>query len=99
MIPPNPVDLLSSDSTQKVVRYLQGQFNTVIIDSPASLTTIDASILGSMVDGVVLIVGAEGLRRRHLLRVADQLRSKGRILGVALNFVQEKEIMRYSYYE
>jgi polysaccharide biosynthesis transport protein len=93
MIPPNPVDLLSSDSTLELMRYLRERFNTVIIDSPASLTTIDASILGSMVDGVVLIVGAEGLRRRHLLRVADQLRSKGRILGVALNFVQEKEMM------
>jgi succinoglycan biosynthesis transport protein ExoP len=100
MIPPNPVDLLSSDSAQEVIRYLQERFNTVIIDSPASLTTIDASILGSMADGVVLIVGAEGIRRRHFLRVADQLRSKGRILGVALNFVQEKEIMPYySYYE
>ena len=71
----------------------------MIIDSPASLSTIDASVLGSMVDGVVLIVGAEGIRRRHLLRVADQLRSKGRILGIALNFVPGKEIMHYSYYE
>jgi len=95
MIPPNPIDLLSSDRTQEVIGYLQKRFNTVIIDSPASQTTIDASILESMVDGVVLIVGAEGIRRRHLLRVADQLRSKGRILGVALNLVQEKEKMHY----
>jgi hypothetical protein len=56
--------------------------------------------LGSLVDGIVLIVGAEGTRRRHLLRVADQLRGKGRILGIALNRVQQKEIMHYySYYE
>jgi capsular exopolysaccharide synthesis family protein len=100
MVPPNPVDLLSSDRTQEVIRYLQERFNTVIIDSPASPTTIDASILGSLVDGIVLIVGAEGTRRRHLLRVADQLRGKGRILGIALNRVQQKEIMHYySYYE
>jgi len=100
MVPPNPVDLLSSDRTQEVIRYLQERFNTVIIDSPASPTTIDASILGSLVDGIVLIVGAEGTRRRHLLRVADQLRGKGRILGIALNRVQQKGIMHYySYYE
>jgi tyrosine-protein kinase len=95
MIPPNPVDLLSSDSTLDVIRYLQKRFNTVIIDSPASFTTIDASVLGSMVDGTVLIVGVENTRRRHLLRVVDQLRSRGRILGVALNFVQAKEKMHY----
>ncbi len=100
MIPPNPVDLLSSGSTPKVIRYLQERFGTVIIDSPASLTTIDASVLGSMVDGIVLIVGAESIRRRHLLRAVDQLRSRGRILGVVLNFVQEKEMANYySYYE
>ena len=100
MMPPNPVDLLSSDSTQDVIRHLQKRFNTVIIDSPASFATIDASVLGSMVDGILLIVGVENTRRRDLLRVVDQLRSRGRILGVALNYVQANEKMQhYSYYE
>jgi polysaccharide biosynthesis transport protein len=100
MMPPNPVDLLSSDSTQDVIRHLQKRFNTVIIDSPASFATIDASVLGSMVDGILLIVGVENTRRRDLLRVVDQLRSRGRILGVALNYVQANEKMHhYSYYE
>jgi polysaccharide biosynthesis transport protein len=100
MMPPNPVDLLSSDSTQDVIRHLQKRFNTVIIDSPASFATIDASVLGSMVDGILLIVGVENTRRRDLLRVVDQLRSRGRILGVALNYVQANENKQhYSYYE
>jgi Mrp family chromosome partitioning ATPase len=72
----------------------------VIIDSPASSATIDASVLGSMVDGILLIVGVENTRRRDLLRVVDQLRSRGRILGVALNYVQANEkTHHYSYYE
>ena len=100
MMPPNPVDLLSSDSTLDVIRHLQKRFNTVIIDSPASFATIDASVLGSMVDGILLIVGVENTRRRDLLRVVDQLRSRGRILGVALNYVQANEKgQHYSYYE
>ena len=98
LIPPNPVDLLSSYNTPEVMRYLRERFNTVIIDSPASLATIDASVLGSMVDGIVLIVGAESIRRRDLLRVVEQLRSKGRILGVALNLVQKKEVAPYYYH-
>lgn len=100
MIPPNPVDLLSSDSTPKLIRYLKERFNTVIIDSPATLATIDSSVLGSMVDGILLIVDARSIRRRHLLRVVDRLRSRGRILGVTLNFSQKKEAVHYySYYE
>jgi len=100
MAPPNPVDLLSSGSTPELIRSLKERFNTVIIDSPAALATIDASVLGSMVDGILLIVDAQSTRRRNLLRVVDQLRSTGRILGVTLNFVQEKEAVHYyPYYE
>ena len=98
MIPPNPVDLLSSGSTPELIRYLKERFNTVIIDSPATLANIDSSVLGSMVDGILLIVDAQSTRRRDLLRVVDQLQREGRILGVTLNFVQDKEAMHYSSY-
>ena len=99
MVPPNPADLLNTDSTIELIRYLKERFNTVIIDSPATLATIDSSVLGSMVDGILLVVNAQGTRRRHLLRVVNQLRSKGHILGVTLNFVQDREAMHhYSYY-
>ena len=100
MVPPNPVDLLSSGDTPELIRHLKEWFNTVIIDSPAALATVDSSVLGSMVDGILLIVDAQSTRRRHLLRVVNQLHSKGRILGVTLNFVQENEVAHYrSYYE
>ena len=95
MIPPNPVDLISSVNTLELIRSLRGRFNTVIMDSPATLATVESSVLGSMADGILLVVDTRSTRRRQLLRVVKQLRSKGRILGVTLNFVQEKEAMYY----
>jgi len=91
-ITPNPVDLLSSDRARKLICDVRERFDTVILDSPPAFPLVDASILGSQVDGIILVVDARQNRRRDLLRAVDQLRSgKGHILGVVLNFVPEEE--------
>jgi capsular exopolysaccharide synthesis family protein len=92
-ITPNPVDLLSSTRARKLICDVRERFDTVILDSPPAFPLVDASILGSQVDGIILVVDARQNRRRDLLRALDQLRrGKGHILGVVLNFVPEKEV-------
>ena len=92
-ITPNPVDLLSSDRARKLICDLREQFDAVILDSPHAFPLVDASILGSQADGIILVVDARKNRRRDLLRAVDQLRRcKGHILGVVLNFVPEEEV-------
>jgi succinoglycan biosynthesis transport protein ExoP len=89
----NPVDLLSSARARNLIRDLRERFDTAILDSPPAFPLVDASILGSQVDGIILVVDARKNRRRDLLRAVDQLlRGKGRILGVVLNFVSEEEV-------
>jgi receptor protein-tyrosine kinase len=89
----NPVDLLSSARARNLICDLQERFDTVILDSPPAFPLVDASILGSQVDEIILVVDAREARRRDLLRAVDQLRrGKGHILGVVLNFVPEKEV-------
>jgi capsular exopolysaccharide synthesis family protein len=85
--PPNPVDLLSRANTEDVVRKLREDFDTVILDSPPAQSLADASILGSLADGILLVVDVQRVQRRSLSRVVKQLRDKGRILGVVLNGV------------
>src|SRR5215212_9827073 len=89
----NPVDLLSSARARNLICDLRERFDTAILDSPPAFPLVDASILGSQVDGIILVVDARKNRRRGLLRAVDQLRrGKGRILGVVLNFVAEEEV-------
>ena len=60
---------------------------------------MDASIIGSKVDGSVLIVEAGGANYKVVKKVADKLVSSGsRLLGVALNKV-DKSKKSYSYYK
>lgn len=99
-IPPNPVDLLSSEGARELIQDLRERYNTVVMDTPPALALVDASVVASQTDGVVLVLDSREARRRNLLRVVDQLRSgKGRILGVVLNFVPEKEVTYYYAYE
>ena len=97
-MPPNPVDLLTSGKTKELIYSLREQFDTVILDSPPALALADASVLGSMADGVLLVVDTRQARRRKILRTVEQLRSgNARILGIVLNHVSEGDVGYYSY--
>ena len=90
-MPPNPVDLLTSGKTKELLHTLRERFDTVILDSPPALALADASVLGNMSDGVLLIVDARQARRRKVSRAVEQLRSgNARILGIVLNHVSGK---------
>ncbi len=79
---PNPADLLSSPTMQKVLEDLRGRFEHVVLDSAPLLLVTDATILSGMVDGVVLVVESGVMARRGLLRAHKILESSGgRILG------------------
>ena len=97
-IPPNPAELLSSTEMKNLLQFLRGRFKHVIIDSPPALSFTDASILSTLVDGVVL-VAMTGKSSIHLMRQFKQrLGTIGaRIYGVVLNGVKSGS-MDYDYY-
>ncbi len=54
-VPPNPAELLGSDEMKKLLSTLSERFTHIVIDSPPAISFTDASILSTMVDGVVLV--------------------------------------------
>lgn len=97
-IPPNPADLFGLGETKVLFRFMRERFDTIVLDSPPAQGLADASILGALADGVVLVVNAKDARRRALSRTVEQLRgSEARILGVVLNNAPEKELASYYY--
>ncbi len=99
-IPPNPAELLGSASMAEVVQALREHYDWVLIDTPPALAMADTPVLCPLVDGVVLVVGAEIGSRPTVQRAVDQLLGVGaKIVGVVLNKVDlERNAYYYSQY-
>jgi exopolysaccharide transport family protein len=95
-IPPNPTELLGSGNMREVIQALREHYDWVIIDAPPILAMADAQVLCPLVDGLVLVVGAEMSPRPAVQRAVEHIQGVGaKIIGVVLNKV---DLERNSYY-
>ena len=96
-IPPNPAALLASERMKSLVDELESRFDLVLIDTPPLFPVSDAAILNAYVNGSMLVVQAAVTKRRLVQRATRILgESKGRLLGVILNHVEDV-LPRYVY--
>jgi protein-tyrosine kinase len=80
------LSLLAGDRMKQRVSELRSEFDYVVIDAPPLNAYADGMILSRLVDGVVLVLEANGTRREAALRVTESLRaSKIPVLGAVLN--------------
>lgn len=98
--PPNPAELLGSEEMRRLLGLLSERFAHIIIDSPPAISFTDASILSTMVDGVMLVVHGGRSSRAVVRRAKQQLLDVGaHIFGVVLNNVKvESQDYYYSGY-
>jgi polysaccharide biosynthesis transport protein len=95
-VPPNPAELLGSAHMRQVVDALRTHYEWVLIDTPPILAMADTPVLCPLVDGVVLVIGAEVSGRPTIQRAVDQIQGVGgKIIGIVLNKV---DLERNSYY-
>jgi succinoglycan biosynthesis transport protein ExoP len=96
-VPPNPAELIGSDEMRNLLAQLGQRFAHIIIDSPPAISFTDASILSTMVDGVMLVVHGGRSSRAVVRRAKQQLLDVGaHIFGVVLNNVK-RESQDYYY--
>jgi len=96
--PPNPAELLSSLTMEEVMHGLRLHFDYLVVDSPPSLVVTDATLLSTLVDGVILVVESGATVRGALVRAQRVLESAGgKILGSVLNKV-DLGLEGYYYY-
>jgi Mrp family chromosome partitioning ATPase len=80
------LSLLVGDRMKQRVTELRREFDYVVIDAPPLNAYADGMILSRLVDGVVLVLEANGTRREAALRVTESLRAtKIPVLGAVLN--------------
>ncbi len=97
---PNPSELLGSVYLKQFIEEAKSRFDTVIFDSPPLNAATDAVVLGTQLDGVVLIVRADITNRNVAKQKLDLFENvPANILGVILNGANtELAHDGYSYY-
>jgi capsular exopolysaccharide synthesis family protein len=86
-IPPNPAELLHSESFKRLLDSLMTRYDRVILDSPPVAPVTDSTILSATVDSTILVVRAFATDREAARGVVRTLRevASPRMLGVVLN--------------
>lgn len=94
--PPNPTELIESSAMQKLLSSLRDRYDRIIVDTPPVLFVSDASILSTVVDGIILVVRANRHTRAHAIRARKQLQKvNGHIVGGILNHVRVPKFGHY----
>ncbi len=87
--PPNPTEFLSAQAVVSFLADARQRYDYVILDCAPILPVADPVILGSRVDGTLLVVRVGSVARAALRRAKALLEgTRGRILGVCLTGVK-----------
>lgn len=85
-LPPTPADVLGSQRMSEVISVLKARANYILFDAPPVLAATDAALLGSRLDGVLLVVRAGRTRRDEAARAKQALeRVHVRVVGAVLS--------------
>jgi len=86
--PPNPAELLASSYVREALAKAVEDYDQVIVDGPPVLLVSDAVVLGTMVDGVIMVCRARS-SRGMVQRAKTQFGLvNARLIGAVLNAVE-----------
>ncbi|ASZ20034.1 tyrosine protein kinase [Bacillus cereus] len=97
-IPPNPAELLGSNSMKELLEKVYGMYDLVILDLPPMLAVADAQIMANQCDASILVIRSEVTKKEDAVKAKGLLQSaKGKLLGVVLNDCEREENLYYYY--
>jgi cell division septation protein DedD len=101
-IPPNPAELIDSSVLRDFIEEAKKEYDMILFDSSPILSTADAAILGTKVDGVLLVYRVGAVSKGLLKRSTAQLEQvECNIMGVILNGMRPEvspDFEGYKYY-
>jgi uncharacterized protein involved in exopolysaccharide biosynthesis/Mrp family chromosome partitioning ATPase len=100
LLPPNPSEVLASETMKDLLALVRERYEIVVIDAPPIIAVTDAAVLAPQVDGVALVIES-GRNDKEIIQKAKSLleRVGAKVLGAILNNVQEKNLYGdYDYY-
>jgi capsular exopolysaccharide synthesis family protein len=98
-VPPNPVQLVTSEAFKDLLQQLGKDFQHIVVDTPPLIGFTDARAISSLSEGVLLVVKHHATSR-EVIRLAVQLLAQVRapILGAVLNMAEKEKLGYGGYY-
>ena len=98
-IPPNPSELLGSETMEKLLHEIRSEFKYVVIDAPPLLPVTDGAVLSKMTGGAVLVVRAGSTGTQQLRQAIESLENiDASLLGIVLNMLPGRGPDSYGVY-
>jgi protein-tyrosine kinase len=86
----NPSELIGSKRMEETIEELRKRYDFLIFDTPPVMAVTDASVLGAIVDGVILVIKVESTKRDVVLRAQSLLAgAKAKLVGCVLTNIRE----------
>ena len=92
----NPLELLSSQKFELLLKALKEDFEYIILDGPPTLPVSDSCILANKVDGVIFAVKAEDTRIKVAKEAVSRLQKlNANIIGAVLTVAEPNKMSYY----
>jgi polysaccharide biosynthesis transport protein len=101
MFTPNPAELIGSQKMVQHIEYFKNNFDMVFFDTPPVVAVTDAALLGTKVDGVLLVIKSHHTDRPVATRAVSILNNVGvKVIGTVLNDINlSNRYSSYGYYK
>jgi capsular exopolysaccharide synthesis family protein len=97
-IPPNPLELLSSERFAKMLEILEKHYDRIVIDSPPVQAVSDALVMSRYAKAVVYVVAADSTHQKMAQNgVKRLLQHDAPIAGIVLNKFNVERSVKYGY--
>ncbi len=102
IVPPNPVELISSKQMQALLEQALETYDFVICDTPPVGIVTDAAVLSTLCDGVLFVLRQKMTKKNQVFGALRRLETvKANVLGVVLNHYDISDVSDrdYDYYD
>ncbi|WP_321325746.1 polysaccharide biosynthesis tyrosine autokinase [Thiomicrorhabdus sp.] len=98
VVPPNPLELLSTEKFKRTLQELSVEYDRIIIDSPPVQAVSDALLLSTFADAVLYVVKAESTSKDLVKKgIGKLLQHRAPMQGTILNQVDIKKAKKHGY--
>ncbi len=97
-VPPNPLELLSSQRFAKAMEYLKSKSDRIIIASPPTQAVSDAMVLSTFANALIYVIKSDSTAIPLVEKgVGQLLQNNAPVTGIVLNQVDVKKAQKYGY--
>ena len=90
-IPPNPIEILSSEEMRQLISNVSKEYDYVLLDVPPAAFLTDTALLASCTDGVLFVIKYSSTPKDIIIKAVDNLKLvNAKILGVVFSQIKTK---------